>query len=152
MKTIISNDKEKREMVKDWLNEYRFHEDHVATLTERMKKTLAIIQKEEECMEKDLPSAYSYKEYSDALHTMIPLEELLEKATMELGCKCNAVIRAIESIPSPEVRKVISDHYYKNMTLKAIAYDMDISLSKTKYLHRTGLDWLAMERLRETEE
>ena len=131
-----------REDVKNWLNEYRFKENHASTLVSCIEYTTNILKEAEELLASD-PDAVDPKNIKALEAHNVKLKELLEKCTTELATRCARVTLLVESIPSPEVRHIITEHYYNNKLLKIIALDMGISLSKAKYLHRTGLDYLA---------
>ncbi|MBR2863205.1 MAG: hypothetical protein IKB97_06575 [Bacteroidaceae bacterium] len=144
MNTIVKLEKKQpknKKDVRDWLNEYRFTENHIATITHRLTDTINLLEEASKLLETD-PEAINQNELVSVEESVDRLKRTLHTKITALQIECMRTLDIVESIPSPEIRKVIEDHYFKNMTLEACAIDMGISLSKVKYLHQKGLDYL----------
>ena len=92
-----------RKDVQNWLNEYRFNENHVATLTNRLEGHLKLLYALEE-VNKENPGVIDAEEFNTLKAQIERVKEMLQDAVDRLGLQCGRIISIVESIPSPEIR------------------------------------------------
>ena len=135
--TIIS-----RKDVQNWLNEYQNKEDYIEMLKINFGYTVNLMKEARELLAED-PKALDSEDIATLDESIKKLEVRLAKAVSDMELLGTRILLALESIPNPEVRKVMSLRYLEKAKLEYIAYKLELSLSKVKYLHRAGLDYLA---------
>ena len=124
------------------LSEYANADINTATLAYSLKSIIRTIN----TTEKQL------KEYPYDDEAIIKLDKLRkEKSDIEtqlilaissIDNTVDRVLALVESIPNPEARFVIKDHYLNNKLLQDIADTYHFSLSKVKYLNNQGLQFI----------
>ena len=135
--TIIS-----RQDVQNWLNEYQNKEDYIEMLKLNFGYTVNLMKEARELLAED-PKALDSEDIATLDESIKKLEVRLAKAVSDMELLGTRILLALESIPNPEVRQVMSLRYLEKAKLEYIAYKLELSLSKVKYLHRAGLDYLA---------